>query len=77
MKKINAAKTSYKCWLPSLFCIGLAALVSQPALAITAGNMASSITGTFTSLGNMITAGSYIAGLAFQSVHYEIPTAQR
>ncbi len=42
-------------------------LISQDAAAGTTnmGNMASSVTDTFESIGKMITGGSYIAGLAF------------
>lgn len=58
---------NYKAWLLSFACLGVLALISQEAAAggTTIGNMASSITKTFSSIGLMITGGSYIAGLAF------------
>lgn len=57
---------NYKAWLISMACFGVLALISQEAAAgTTLGNMASSITKTFSSIGLMITGGSYIAGLAF------------
>ncbi len=40
-------------------------LISQGATAGNLGTMASSVTGTFSNIGLMITGGSYIAGLAF------------
>jgi intracellular multiplication protein IcmD len=58
---------NYKAWLISMACFGVLAFISQEAAAggTTLGNMASSITKTFSSIGLMITGGSYIAGLAF------------
>ena len=57
---------NYKAWLMSIACFGVLAFISQEAAAgTTLGNMASSITKTFSSIGLMITGGSYIAGLAF------------
>lgn len=47
-------------------CIGLGLLAfSGTALAITLGTMAEDVTHTFANIGRLITAGSYIAGLAF------------
>lgn len=48
-------------------CIGLIIFAQTAAASgnISLGTMASSITGTFASVGKLITAGSYIAGLAF------------
>jgi intracellular multiplication protein IcmD len=65
VKKHN--NNNYKAWLISMTCFGVLALISQEAAAggTTLGNMASSITKTFSSIGLMITGGSYIAGLAF------------
>lgn len=65
MKIIN--KASMKYWLASVFCFGLLALLSLDAVAgnLTVGGMASAITGSFTSLTKLITAGSYLAGLGF------------
>jgi intracellular multiplication protein IcmD len=62
MKKID-----YKACFASVACFGLLALVSQGAAAgsDTIGTMASSITGTFVQVGNLITGGSYVAGVAF------------
>ena len=67
MKSTMVNRTGYKYWLMSAACMGLIALVSQEAAAgsITIGNMASTITNSFTSLAKLITAGSYLAGLGF------------
>jgi intracellular multiplication protein IcmD len=46
----------------ALACVTGAALASS---SLTLGGMASSITGSFTSLTKLVTAGAYIAGLAF------------
>ena len=47
-------------------CLGLGLLAfTGMALALTIGTMASSVTSTFANIGKLITAGSYIAGLAF------------
>ncbi|MCL9683316.1 type IV secretion protein IcmD [Legionella maioricensis] len=55
-----------KSWLISVICISLLALISQDAAASKSlGNMASSMTGSFTSVAKLITAGSYLAGLGF------------
>jgi len=50
-----------------LACIGLMVLTGESfaSSALTLGGMASSITGSFTSLTKLITAGSYLAGLGF------------
>lgn len=61
-------KSTYKYWVASAVCFGLLALISQEAAAngnLTLGGMASQITGSFTALTNLITAGSYLAGLGF------------
>ena len=66
MKNNITCKTDYKSWLITFVCMGLVALVSQDASASKSlGNMASSMTGSFTSLAKLITAGSYLAGLGF------------
>ncbi len=54
-----------KTWAISLGSFVLLLLISQDASAITIGNMASSLYGTFTKIGLAITGGSYVAGLAF------------
>ena len=54
-----------KTWLISITSFSVLLLISQEASAITLGNMATSVVGTFTSVGNAITGGSYVAGLAF------------
>ncbi len=41
------------------------ASMASAATVLTIGNMATAITGSFTSLAKLITAGSYLAGLAF------------
>ena len=47
-------------------CIGVMTLVSQEAFcSITLGTMASSMTGSFSKVAKLITAGSYLAGLGF------------
>ena len=45
--------------------VGSMLLMSQVVAALTVGNMASEITGSFVNLTKLITAGSYLAGLAF------------
>jgi intracellular multiplication protein IcmD len=66
LKTQNNSKAEYKYWLISVTCVGLLALVSQEAFSsVTLGGMADSITGSFKSLAKLITAGSYLAGLAF------------
>ncbi|AWN75375.1 TPA: type IV secretion protein IcmD [Legionella anisa] len=61
------SKSSYKYWLSSFVCLSVLAFVSQDAAAggISVGTMASTITGSFTNLTKLITAGSYLAGLGF------------
>ncbi|KTC91026.1 type IV secretion protein IcmD [Fluoribacter dumoffii] len=63
------SKSSYKYWISSFICLSLLALVSADAAAggtgISVGQMASNITGSFTNLTKLITAGSYLAGLGF------------
>ena len=60
------SKSDYMAWFVSILCIGLIALVSQEAAASpTLGKMASSMTGSFTSVAKLITSGSYLAGLGF------------
>jgi intracellular multiplication protein IcmD len=62
------SKAGLKSWLSSIVCLSLLALVCQDAVAggsMTIGAMASSITGSFTNLTKLITAGSYLAGLGF------------
>ena len=54
-----------KPWFISITSFSVLLLLSQEASAITLGNMATSVVGTFTSVGNAITGGSYVAGLAF------------
>lgn len=56
---------NYKSLLLSLFSVSILALICQDASAGNLGSMASSITKTFSSVGLMITGGSYLAGLAF------------
>lgn len=67
MKSKMISRAGYKHWLSSFICLSLIALVSQDAAAgnLTIGAMASSITGSFTNLTKLITAGSYLAGLGF------------
>jgi len=63
---IKSIQINYKLLLASCTCFAALLLLSQEASAgETIGTMASSITSTFAQIGNMITGGSYIAGLAF------------
>ncbi|KTD11812.1 IcmD (DotP) [Legionella gratiana] len=65
---MKQSKVSYKNWFVSIACMGVLALVSQSAAAggdMSVGGMASQITSSFTNLTKLITAGSYLAGLAF------------
>lgn len=67
MKSKVMSRAGYKYWVSSIVCLSLFALVCQDAAAgnMTVGAMASSITGSFTNLTKLITAGSYLAGLGF------------
>lgn len=66
MKKIWQAKLSLKMKKQLGGCLALASMAgSAMAGGETLGTMASQLTGTFTSVGNAITALSYIAGLGF------------
>lgn len=62
--KVNS-KSSY--WLISMISFVFLSWVSQNAVAgdMSIGAMASTITGSFTNLAKLITAGSYLAGLGF------------
>ncbi|PJD96256.1 MAG: type IV secretion protein IcmD [Legionella sp.] len=63
---MKSIQINYKLLLASCTCFAALLLLSQEASAgETIGTMASSITSTFAQIGNMITGGSYIAGLAF------------
>jgi len=59
--------SGYKYWLGSIVCMGLFLVVGQASAAgsVSLGTMASTITGSFTNLAKLITAGSYLAGLGF------------
>lgn len=62
----NNNKSNYKKWLISALGMTVFALFCQEALAdMTIGKMADQITGSFTGLAKLITAGSYLAGLGF------------
>ena len=66
MNKLSRTKPGYKFCLISVTCVCLMALISLDAVASpTFGAMASSMTGSFTSVAKLITAGSYLAGLGF------------
>jgi intracellular multiplication protein IcmD len=54
-----------KCIVWTTFCSLMLFAFSSEATTLTIGGMASLITGSFTSLAKLITAGSYLAGLAF------------
>jgi intracellular multiplication protein IcmD len=67
-KNKDIKSTDYKAWLASAACISVLAFISQDAAADgsnTLGTMATSLTSTFAAVGNLITGGSYIAGLGF------------
>lgn len=65
MKK-HAIKLINKRGMLGLSCIGIMILAGTAfAGSLNVGNMASSITNSFTSLAKLITAGSYLAGLGF------------
>lgn len=65
MKK-HAIKLINKRGMLGLACIGIMILAGTAfAGSLNVGNMASSITNSFTSLAKLITAGSYLAGLGF------------
>lgn len=67
MKNQSLDTSSSKFRLEWITCLGLL-LIAGEALAassLTVGGMASSITGSFTNLTKLITAGSYLAGLGF------------
>ena len=66
MSNDMSSKSNYIFCFISVTCIGLLTLVSQEAAASpTLGKMASSITGSFTNVAKLVTAGSYLAGLGF------------
>ena len=68
MVKILAQKSTIYKLVLCLCSIGLMAVtgdVLASGSTLTLGKMASSITGSFTSLTKLITAGSYLAGLGF------------
>ncbi|WP_454781878.1 type IV secretion protein IcmD [Legionella sp. WA2022007384] len=68
MKSNIINKTSLKCWLSTIAYLTVLTLVSHSAAANTAmslGEMAETITSSFTNLSKLITAGSYLAGLGF------------
>lgn len=56
---------SFKSFAITLSCFVTLFLIAQDASAKDLGDMAKAITATFDSVGKMITAGSYIAGLGF------------
>lgn len=68
-KNENIKHTDYKAWLASVACLGMLAFAGESFAAaagsVTLGTMASSITSTLTAVGNLITGGSYVAGLGF------------
>lgn len=61
MNKVNKNNNKWV-WLASM---GLLLCAVDANAALTIGGMATSITSSFTSLTKLITAGSYLAGLAF------------
>ena len=67
-KNGNIKHTDYKAWLTSVACLGMLVFAGESfatAGSVTLGTMASSITSTLTAVGNLITGGSYVAGLGF------------
>lgn len=65
MKKTSVIKLNYKHGAVCLACVGLLMFAGGASAAQTIGNMASSISESFTSLAKLITGGSYLAGLGF------------
>ncbi|WP_392537602.1 type IV secretion protein IcmD [Legionella sp. 227] len=68
MKSKIPEKSDFKCRLSTIAFLTLLTLVSNHAAAntvVSLGQMASNITGSFTSLAKLITAGAYLAGLGF------------
>lgn len=62
----NSLKLSDKWGLMTLVCLGIAFFAGEAlAAGETIGTMASTITDTFESVGKLITASSYVAGLGF------------
>lgn len=60
------SKAGYKYWLSSIAFLSLFVLICHDAVAgKSIGDVAQSITGSFTNLAKLITAGSYLAGLGF------------
>ena len=60
--RVNKLFNNKGLWLVGL---SLMVIAGEAAASTSLGTMASNITGTFTSLAKLITAGSYIAGLGF------------
>ncbi|STY30366.1 protein IcmD (DotP) [Legionella wadsworthii] len=61
-------KTVFSSWFSSIACLTFLTLVSQDVAAsgvLSLGEMAETITGSFTNLAKLITAGAYLAGLGF------------
>jgi len=58
---------NFKRLFTSVVCLGLMLLTAEVFAkdVITLGNMATSVTDTFSSIGKLITGGSYLAGLGF------------
>ncbi|QMT60965.1 type IV secretion protein IcmD [Legionella sp. PC997] len=69
MKSNILNKPGFSYWLSSLACLTFLTLVSHTAEAanpvVSLGEMAETITGSFTNLAKLITAGAYLAGLGF------------
>ena len=66
MKNFRANLSEYKVALITITSFSLLALISPDVAASKSfGNMASSMTTSFTSIAKLITAGSYLAGLGF------------
>jgi intracellular multiplication protein IcmD len=63
--KKSLSMLSYNGKLEWIVCVGLLLLTGEAVAAQSLGDMASSIYGTFTNVTQLITAGSYLAGLAF------------
>ncbi len=65
VKKTLVTNVNYKQGAVCIACLGLLMFAGGASAAQTIGNMATSITASFTSLAKLITAGSYLAGLGF------------
>jgi intracellular multiplication protein IcmD len=65
LNKLQSKTTDFKRLLVFVGCVALMAATGSLFAGTTLGNMASGVTGAFSSITKMVTGGCYIAGLAF------------